>query len=91
MALIAFYRAPGDWRDAVIRRATGSIYSHAEFLNSAPTMGAALCISASKRDGSKVRSKVIDFKPHHWDFIDVPNLCAAQCWRRMFVCVIMWR
>ena len=32
MALYALYRAPGDWRDKVIRKVTRSPYSHAELL-----------------------------------------------------------
>lgn len=82
MALFAFYCAQGDWRDEVIRRVTGSPYSHAELLQAAPINRTALCISASKRDGAKVRTKVIAFKPGHWDFISVPHLCASQCWTR---------
>jgi len=78
----AFYRAPGDWRDRLIRAATCSPYSHVELLQAAPMAGEAMCISASKRDGNKVRTKRIAFKPGHWDFINMPNLCAAQCWRR---------
>jgi len=54
-------------------RADCSPYSHVELLQAAPMAGEAMCISASKRDGNKVRSKRIAFKPGHWDFIEVPH------------------
>lgn len=82
MALFAFYKAEGNWRDKAIRWATASPYSHAELLNTEPMRGAAFCISASKRDGAKVRTKVIDFKPGHWDFLNVPTLTTEHCWVR---------
>lgn len=82
MALFAFYVAPGDWRDALVRRVTGSPYSHVELLQTEPINHATLCISASKRDGSCVRMKWITFKPGHWDFIAVPDLDPEKCWTR---------
>ncbi len=80
--IFAFYRAPGDWRDRLIRAATGHPYSHAELLQAEPIGGEALCISASKRDGNRVRTKRIAFKTGHWDFITVPGLHDADCWAR---------
>jgi len=82
MAIYAFYRAPGDWRDQVIRAATGSPYSHAELLHTRPSGGEALCISASKRDGGAVRRKMIRFKPGHWDFINVTSINIDAAWSR---------
>jgi len=66
MLRFAFYKAPGDLTDRVIRLASRSQYSHVEFV----TAGG-LCISASKRDGGKVREKQITFRPGHWDFVEV--------------------
>jgi hypothetical protein len=57
---LAFYCGAGNWRDAVIRQTTGSRFSHVELLRDGH------CISASKRDGNKVRLKRIDFKTGHW-------------------------
>jgi len=65
MLRFAFYKAPGTATDKLIRLASRSPYSHVEFV-----MGDT-CISASKRDGGKVREKQISFRPGHWDFLEV--------------------
>ena len=82
MALYAFYRAEGDWRDRLVRNRTWSPYSHTELLLTRPLGGAAWCISASKRDDAQVRAKLIKFKPGHWDFIDVPGIDPDEAWER---------
>ena len=66
MLKFAFYKAPGDLTDRVIRLASRSQYSHVEFVTQD-----GLCISASKRDGKKVRAKVIDLDPARWDVVEV--------------------
>jgi len=66
MLKFAFYKAPGDLTDRVIRLASRSQYSHVEFVTAD-----GLCISASKRDGGKVREKQIIFRPGHWDIVEV--------------------
>lgn len=72
MLTFAFYKAQGSWRDALIRWATGSPYSHVEFvLNGPDKNGDAICISASKRDGNIVRVKLFWMDPNHWDFVTV--------------------
>lgn len=71
MLKFAFYKAPGSLTDRVIRLASGSRFSHVEFC-----MGAS-CISASKRDGAQVREKQINFRPGHWEFVEVPGNYAA--------------
>ena len=76
MTTLAFYRGPGDYRDAVIRQVTGSRFSHVELVHAN-----GLCISASKRDGSKVRTKLITFKTGHWSMVCVP-VCPARSWAR---------
>ena len=82
MTIFALYRAPGDWRDALIRRATRSPYSHAEMLSARLVDGRALCISASKRDGNRVRVKEIAIKPGHWDFVALSWLDPGRAWGR---------
>jgi len=81
-ATFAFYRADGDWRDKVIRCATKHPYSHAELLYDPVVDCQADCISASKRDGNKVRIKRITFEPGHWDFLTVSDLNQDECWER---------
>jgi len=70
----AFYRAPGSLTDRAIRLATRSIYSHVEFVlrryqhNGEDRM---FSVSASKRDGKRVRKTSIHIQPEHWDFVTV--------------------
>ena len=72
MLTFAFYKAQGSWRDALIRWATGSPYSHVEFvLNGPDKNGDAICVSASKRDGNIVRVKPFCMDPDHWDFVTI--------------------
>ena len=84
MLTFAFYKAPGDWRDRVIRhvdfRMDGltpvpAIYSHCEYVIRAPHKGqkGALVVSASKRDGDKVRLSRFPLKPGHWDIVTIPG------------------
>lgn len=69
---IAFYKAPGDWTDQLIRWATRSPYSHCELLLTPLTAhGVATAISSSPRDGG-VRTVKIWFRPERWDVIDLP-------------------
>jgi len=77
MLKFAFYKAPGSLTDRAIRLASGSRFSHVEFV-----MGAS-CISASKRDGAQVREKQIIFRAGHWEFVTVSgNFAAAQSYAR---------
>lgn len=76
MTTLAFYCGPGDYRDAVIRQVTGSRFSHVELVHAN-----GLCISASKRDGAKVRTKRIHMKTGHWSLVYVP-VCPARSWAR---------
>jgi len=62
---LAFYKGRGNWWDLIVRWATWSKYSHVEVV-----IPGGMCISSSPRDGG-VRAKRIDFKPGHWDFIEV--------------------
>ena len=66
MLKFAFYKASGTATDKLIRLASRSQYSHVEFVTAD-----GLCISASKRDGKKVRAKVIDLDPTRWDVVEV--------------------
>ena len=74
MLTFAFYKAPGTWRDRVIRLGTRSIYSHVEFVlrryqhNGEDRM---FSVSASKRDGHQVRKTSMVIQPGHWDFVTV--------------------
>lgn len=80
-ATFAFYRAHGDWQDRIVRTVTRSPYSHAELLGGPLLDRKARCVSASRRDGNKVRVKCIMFQPGHWDFLTVP-IDGRECWRR---------
>jgi len=74
MLTFAFYRATGTWRDRLIRLATGSQYSHVEFVLRRFEMDGVdrmFCVSASKRDGHRVRKTTIRIQPDHWDFVTV--------------------
>ena len=81
-AIFAFYTAPGSWRDRLIRAATGHPESHVELLIIPEVKHSNLCISASKRDGNRVRQKAITWKPGHWVFVEVPALNSADCLKR---------
>lgn len=73
MLTFAFYHArPGKFTDRVIRRASGSVYSHVEFVMRPPNRdGKSFCISASKRDGSCVRAKRFELREGHWDLLTI--------------------
>ena len=64
MPVFAFYVADvgwrKGWRDKVIRWATGHPASHVEYVVGGDLGKSNVCISASKRDGNKVRSKPYD-------------------------------
>ena len=70
----AFYRARGDWQNAVVRWSTKSHYSHCEAIFCLAELGEeVLCHSASSRDGG-VRSKQIVLRSELWDLVHLP-LC----------------
>ena len=76
MLKFAFYKAtPGRFTDRAIRLASFSPYSHVEFVlhDPLPKHGYAVCVSASKRDDKQVRSKPMQMKAGHWDFVEVPG------------------
>lgn len=73
---LAFYCGRGDYRDAAIRMATGSRYSHVELVHPDGES-----ISASKRDGNEVRQTRIAFKTGHWAFVSIP-VCPERAWAR---------
>lgn len=84
MALIlAFYVAPGDWRDALVRAATGSRESHVEILVGETRRARNLCLSASLRDGGKVRTKEIAWAAGHWEFVTLPLVDRSLVLRRI--------
>lgn len=68
--IISAYKAPGEWRDTLIRTACSVRhlqpvqYSHVEIRQS---LSNGISISASKRDGNIVRKTTINYKPGHWD------------------------
>lgn len=63
MVALAFYKAPGEFYDKVIRFWTGSPYSHVEIVLDQRWF------SASPREGH-VRFKSIVPKDGHWDFVE---------------------
>lgn len=79
MLTFAFYKAPGRFADRAIRFASGSRYSHVEFLLSEPTPvhRYTACVSASKRDGNKVRTKPMQMHKGHWDILTIRGNHAA--------------
>lgn len=76
MLTFAFYRAPGGLKDRLIRFASGSRHSHVEYVLS-HDQHTMLCVSASKRDGNKVRRAVIPIRQNHWDFVTVGGDASA--------------
>ena len=78
----AFYVGGGNLNDWLIRAATGYSESHVELLVVPMVKPSNVCISASKRDGKKVRQKAIEWKAGHWEFVEVPTLHGADTHRR---------
>jgi len=73
-----FYKAKGSFTDKVIKLASGrwrkgkfvfATYSHVEYVINKVSEDTYVCISASKRDGNKIRSKRIHIKEGHWDHV----------------------
>lgn len=58
------------------------ICSHIELLYNPLPSPSAFCISASKRDGYKVRTKFIQFRAGHWRFWTFQDLDSAITWKR---------
>jgi len=83
MGIYAFYKAPGTWKDKIVRFADGrGPYSHVEVLRRLPnSQRKAVSIGASKRDGNVVRIKEIEFKPGHWDFVQTQK-DTTEVWSR---------
>lgn len=78
MLTLAFYKAQGSFSDEAIRYYTGSPYSHVEMRTPSGEW-----VSASRRDGNKVRVTSIRLKPGHWDLMYLP-IDAEECWQRVF-------
>ena len=80
----AFYKSthpglPGVY-NRLVRWWTRSEYSHVELIFiEGPKTGRCLAASSSAMDGG-VRSKVIDFDPALWDFVDLPDQLWDQAW-----------
>ena len=92
MIIFAFYIGTGRWQDTCIRWVTGhregwrwvpAECSHVEMLVIPEVKRSNLCISASKRDGSRVRQKEIKWNAAHWTFVEVPDLDGVDCYRRV--------
>jgi len=62
---LALYKGKGQIGNALIRWWTSSEYSHCELVIDG------VSYSSSLMDGG-VRGKIIQFKPEHWDFVDLP-------------------
>lgn len=81
----AVYIGTGRIFDRLTRLASRKIAnlpksSHIELLYGPLPSPTSFCISASKRDGHKVRQKLIKFDPHHWRFWTLPDLDNAKVW-----------
>lgn len=83
-ATFAFYIAQGTLSNQLIRSATGYQESHVEHLMISQVKSSNLCISASKRDGKKVRAKAIAWTPESWIFVTLPEFDGRGCMRRMW-------
>lgn len=66
MIYLALYKGKGLIGNALIRWWTRSPYSHCELVVDG------VAYSSSLMDGG-VRSKTIDFKPEHWDMVELPE------------------
>lgn len=66
---LALYKGKGQIGNALIRRWTGSQYSHCELVVDG------VAYSSSIRDGG-VRAKVIEFDDAHWDVVALPDCFA---------------
>lgn len=61
---VAFYKGSEEFLDKVIQWWTKSPYSHCEIVIDG------VSYTSSPRDGG-VRGRIINWKPEHWDFIEV--------------------
>ena len=71
MVQLALYKGKGLIGNALIRWWTRSPYSHCELVVDG------VAYSSSLMDKG-VRSKVIDFKPEHWDMVELPESVRQQ-------------
>lgn len=74
MVKLAVYKGTGLIGNAIIRWWKKTQYSHCELVitNHTESIGPVMIgFSASLMDGG-VRAKAIEFKPEHWDFIELP-------------------
>ena len=80
MALVAFYKAAGNWQDWLIRKWTKGPYSHCELV-----IGD-LWLSASPRE-KVVRYRTIEPDTNTWDFVpidlDVAQVEQIQNWAEL--------
>lgn len=73
---VAFYKAPGNWFDRLIRLITRAKYTHCEVAITDPftqSRNVYLCFSASIRDGG-ARIKRMPLNPNHWDVVAVDSV-----------------
>ena len=82
--VFAFYIARKTLSDKLICAATGYPESHVELLLIPEIKRSNLCIGASKRDGKRVRKKVITWKPGHWTFVTLPALSSGVSLKRAY-------
>lgn len=75
---LALYKGSGLIGNALIRRWSGSPYSHCELVVDG------FCYSSSLMDGG-VRAKRIDLKPEHWDLIELPDHLTQRVLRHFAV------
>lgn len=72
MIELAFYKARGNWQDALIRYATRSEFSHVE-MSTVRTGSTFLGYGSSNRDGGVVAARPVSIKPGNWQFVKVPG------------------
>jgi hypothetical protein len=69
---LAFYKSPGTWLNALVRRATNSPYSHAELVFDMGRDGRPpLCYSSDSRALGIVRLRRMALPPEAWDLVPV--------------------
>lgn len=69
---LAFYKAPGTWLNALVRRVTRSLYSHAELvMDMGDGARPPLCYSSDSRALGIVRFRRMALPSEAWDLVPV--------------------
>lgn len=69
---LAFYKAPGNWVNRLVRLVTRSRYSHVEMVFADQADGACYCFSADSRHAKATRFQWMPLPKDHWDVVSIP-------------------